>query len=146
MTYSPNNPRLGPIHNFLVAACEIERDLPEVRHPGLKTLWPETSVERNVDYKPDRTTVTKCRPTGRQIDAHGRALEMVAESLSSEVDRRIVWAVAQSAAFRVRGPKWDQVTKNLHAEGSGYPKYPQALKNSYEEALLSIFWTQLSKS
>ena len=146
MTYSPNNPRLGPIHNFLVAACETEQSLPEVRHPGLTTLWPEPSVERNVDYMPDRTKVTKCKPTGWQIDAHGRALGMVAESLSSEVDRRIVWAVAQSAAFRVRGPRWEQVTKNLLAEGPGYPKYRQALKNSYEEALLSIFWTQLSKS
>ena len=94
MTYSPNNPRLGPIHNFLVAACEIEQGLPEVRHPGLKTLWPEASVERNVDYMPDRM----------------------------------------------------KVTKNLLSEGSAYPKYRQALKNSYEEALLSIFWTQLSKS
>ena len=146
MIYSPISPRLRPIHNFLVAACETEQSLPEVRHPGLKTLWPETSVERNVDYMPDRTKVTKCTPTGWQIDAHGRALEMVAEGLSSEVDRRIVWAVAQSAAFRVRGPRWEQVTKNLLAEGPGYPKYRQALKNSYEEALLSIFWTQLSKS
>ena len=146
MTYSPNNPRLGPIHNFLVAACETERGLPEVSLPGLKTLWPETSLERNVDYMPDRTKVTKCKPTGRQIDNHGRALAMVVEALSSEVDRRIVWAVAKSAVFRVRGPKWDQATKNLQAEGSGYPKYRQALKNRYEEALLSIFWTQLSKS
>ena len=146
MTYTPNNPRLGPIHNFLVAVCETERGLPEVRHPGLKTLWPETSAERNVDYKPDRTRVTECKPTGRQIDNHGHALAMVAEALSSEVDRRIVWAAAKSAVFRVRGPKWDQITKNLQAEGSGYPKSAQALKNRYEESLLSILWTQLAKS
>ena len=112
----------------------------------MKTLWPETSAERNVDYKPDRTRVTECKPTGRQIDNHSRALAMVVEALSSEVDRRIVWAVAKSAVFRVRGPRWEQVTKNLQAEGSGYPKYRQALKNRYEEALLSILCTQIYKN
>ena len=86
MTYSPNNPHLGSIHRFLVDACETERGLPEVSHPGLKTLWPETSAERNVGYKPDRTMVTECKLTGRQIDNHSRALAMVAEAQSSEED------------------------------------------------------------
>ena len=139
MTYSPNNPRLVPIHNFLVAACETERDLPDVSLPGLKTLWPATSVERNVDYKPGRTKVTKCKPTGRQIDNHSRALAMVVEALSSEVDRRIVWAVAKSAVFRVRGPRWDQVTKILQAEGSGYPKSAQAQKIAMRNHYLASF-------
>ena len=139
MTYTPNNPRLGPIHNFLVAACETERGLPEVRHPGLKTLWPETSAERNVDYMRDRTRVTKCKPTGRQFDAHGRALAMVVEALSSEVDRRIVWSVATTAAFRDRGPKWKQLVDRFGSMGSEYPKHVRTLRRRYEEALLSIF-------
>ena len=70
--YTPNNPRLVSIHNFLVVACETEQGLPDVSLPSLKTLWPETSVEGNVDYKPDRAKDTKCKPTGRQIDNPSR--------------------------------------------------------------------------
>lgn len=144
--HSEQSTRLGSIHNILVAACETERGLPEVSPPGLKTLWPGTSAERNVDYKPDRTRVTECKPTGRHIDNHGRALAMVVEGLSSEVDRRIVWAVATTAAFRERGPRWKHLVDRFRSKGSEYPKHVRTLRHRYEESLLSIFWAQLCKS
>ena len=54
---------------------------------------------------------------------------MVAAALDDVIDRRITWAVAQSAAFRDRGPKWEKVSLMLKGMGQGYPKSVYLLKH-----------------
>ena len=110
--YIPSNERLLPIYEFLVKACETERGLPLVINTTLKTLWPETASEKHVDYKPDRTRITFCKPTGKQIDQHSRALALVVDAIESPKERKIIWAVAQSSAFR-DSPKWTQLVKKF---------------------------------
>jgi hypothetical protein len=127
--YKPKNELLIPTHRFLVRACETERGLPKVFNLTMKTLWPDTEAERHIDYTPERTHVTYCKPTGSQIDDHARALQMVAAALDDVIDRRITWAVAQSAAFRDRGPKWEKVSLMLKGMGQGYPKSVYLLKH-----------------
>jgi hypothetical protein len=144
--YEPKNEKLLPIHNFLVRACETERGLPKVFDLTMKTLWPETEAERHIDYAPDWTRVTYCKPTGRQIDNHALALQMVTAGIVDIIERRITWAVAQSAAFRSRGPKWKKLAFEFKGMGLGYPKSKDALRHCYEEALLNILCHQLSKS
>ena len=97
--YEPANPLLVELHWFLVRVAATEQALPSISKITLKTLWPEMATDRHVDYKPDRTRTTRCAPTGGQIDAHGKALEMVAEGEQNWMDRTIVWAVVQSAAY-----------------------------------------------
>ena len=143
--YEPSDERLIPYHNFLVEAAETERRLPKAINLTLKTLWPETASERNIDYKPDRTVVTLCKATNKQVDAHSRALELVINSISDPTDRRIVWAVAQSAAFRERGPKFKKLAHKFKGMGGSYPKGWRGLKKRYEEALLSILYAQQYK-
>ena len=137
--YEPRNQLLIPVHNFLVRACETERGLPKVFYLTMKTLWPDTAAERHIDYKPDHTQITYCTPTGQQIDAHSRALQMVAAALDDVIDRMITWLVAQSAVFRDRGPKWKMVADKFKGMGLGYPKDHKRLRRRYEEALLTIF-------
>jgi hypothetical protein len=144
--YKPKNELLIPTHRFLVRACETERGLPKVFNLTMKTLWPDTEAERHIDYTPERTHVTYCKPTESQIDDHARALQMVAAALDDVIDRRITWAVAQSAAFRDRGPKWEKVSLMLKGMGQGYPKSVYLLKHRYEESLLSILSQQVSKN
>jgi hypothetical protein len=144
--YKPKNELLIPTHRFLVRACETERGLPKVFNLTMKTLWPDTEAERHIDYTPERTHVTYCKPTGSQIDDHARALQMVAAALDDVIDRRITWAVAQSAAFRDRGPKWEKVSLMLKGMGQCYPKSVYLLKHRYEESLLSILSQQVSKN
>jgi hypothetical protein len=113
--------------------------------PRVKTLWPETAAERHVDYRPEKTSVTYCKPTGKQIDEHSRAIDVVLESLSSVVDRKIVWAVVASAAFRNRGPNRHALVRTFRALGAPYPRKKLSLQRRYEEALLTILATEMSK-
>ena len=140
--YQPDDPRLAIIHKYLVRAAETEMALPSLFKATLMTLWPYTASERNVDYKPDRTVVTYCKPTPKQIDAHDHAVAMVVETLADPIDRQIVWAVAHSAAFRDRGPKWRKLAQKFKGLGKGYPKYEKALKSRYEQALFRIYCLQ----
>ena len=140
--YQPDDPRLAIIHKYLVRAAETEIALPSLFKATLKTLWPATASERNVDYKPDRTIAAFCKPTPKQIDAHADAVAMVVETLADPIDRQIVWAVAHSAAFRDRGPKWRKLVQKFKGMGEGYPRYEKALKSRYEQALFRIYSLQ----
>ena len=145
MTYQTRNPRLQTVHDFLGRAAETERGLPPVTLPRVKALWPETAAERHVDYKPDKTAVTYCKPTGKQIDEHGRAIDVVIENLSSESDRKLVWAVANSAVFRSKGPRWTWLIKHFKDREEGFPRHVTTLKRRYEEALLTILAAEMNK-
>ena len=142
----PVDERLTPYHYFLVEAAETERRLPKAINLTLKTLWPETTSERNIDYKPDRTVVTLCKATNKQVDAHSLALALVAEVIADPTDRRILWAVAQSAAFRERGPKFRKLTQKFKGMGKEYPKSEKLLKRRYEEALFTLYCHRFTKS
>ena len=145
MAYQTRNPRLQKVHDFLVRAAETERGLPPVSMPRVKTLWPETAAERHVDFKPEKTSVTYCKPTGKQIDEHSRAIDVVLENLPSASDRKLVWAVANSAAFRSQGPRWTWLIQRFKDREEGFPKHIVTLKRRYEEALLTILATEMSK-
>ena len=112
----------------------------------MKTLWPDTEAERHIDYTPDFTTVTYCKPMGQQIDAHTTALQMVVAAIDDVIVRRVVWVVDSSGASRGRGPKWKKLTFMFKGMPHGYPKSKDALRHCYEEALLSILYLQLSKN
>ena len=105
----------------------------------MKTYWPEITGERYVDFRPDKARVTVCHATNRQIDDHAKAMEMVITGLGNKEDRRLVWAVAHSAAFRGRGPKWSKIAKLAHT-------HRETVKRRYEKALLDVFYQQLPKS
>ena len=64
---------------------------------------------------------------------------MVITGLGNKEDRRLVWAVAHSAAFRERGPKWSKLAKLVHT-------HRETVKRRYEKALLDVFYQQLPKS
>jgi hypothetical protein len=112
----------------------------------MKTLWPDTEAERHIDYTPDFTTVTYCKPTGKKIDDHARALQMVTAALDDVIDRRFTWMVSHSAAFREQGPKWRKLPLMFKGMGLGYPKSIKVLKRRYEDALLSILHQQITKN
>ena len=137
--YEPDDPWLADIHNYLVMAAETEWRLPSAINHNLKTYWPEMPGEKHVDFKPEKTPVTLCRATNRQIDDHAKAMEMVITGLDDKEDRRLVWAVAHSAAFRERGPKWLKIAKLAHT-------HRQTAKRRYEKALEGIYLRQVVKS
>ena len=50
------------------------------------------------------------RATPKQVDDFDKALSLGIKHMDAD-DRRLVWAVAHSAAFRERGAKWHQIAR-----------------------------------
>ena len=57
----------------------------------------------------DPTTTVRLTPNSEQVDRYYLAIALSAR-LSND-DRRLVWAVAFSAARRTRGPQWARIGK-----------------------------------
>jgi hypothetical protein len=51
-----------------------------------------------------------------------------------EADRRLIWAVAHSAAFRDRGAKWTKIAKILGLND------PRIVKRRYQDALVRLYY------
>ena len=133
--YEPSDPRFAIIHKFLVRAAETERRMPAVNVRGVKTVWPDIAAERYVDFRPDKTQVTFCKATNKQIDAHAFAQELINRL---EMETRIfVRMVLKTAAFRERGPAWSKIAKITHV-------HRDTVKRRYEQALFDIYCTELS--
>ena len=52
----------------------------------------------------------------------------------STEDRRLVWAVAHSAAFRDRGAKWSKIARLLSLHD------PRIVKRRYKDALVRLYY------
>ena len=134
--YEPSDPNLAIIHKFLVKAAETEKRMPTVRNYGMQTVWPDVAAERNVDFRPDKTFVTLCKATNRQIDDHALAEEMI--NCLDKSERVFVRFVLKTAAFRERGPAWTKIAK-FHGE------YRKTSRLKYEKALMNILLHQLQQ-
>ena len=67
-----------------------------------------------------------------KIDNFDKALALTFKM--PEIDRKIVWAVAHSAAFRDRGAKWTQIARLLSLND------PRIVKRKYQDALIELFY------
>ena len=114
------------LHGLLLAAAETDRRLPTAERRTPTSWWPELRQEW-ADYAPDRTQVRLARATPEQIDAYDLVHAIVA-GIRSLADRRLLWAVAQSAVFRHRGPAWSRIARLTHTNR-------RAVKNAYELCL-----------
>ena len=71
---------------------------------------------------------------------------MVVQGIADPIERQIVWAVAGSAAFRVRGPNFRKLTQRFKGMGKEYPKSEKLLKRRYEEAFFALYTHRFAKS
>ena len=97
-------------------------------------MWPDIVAERNVDFRPDKTFVTLCKASNRQIDDHALAEEMI--NCLEKSERVFVRLVVKTAAFRERGPTWTRIAK---FRGENW----KATRRKYEKALMNILLHQL---
>jgi hypothetical protein len=134
--YEPKDPNLAIIHKFLLQAAETERRMPPVRNKGTVTVWPEVAAERNVDFRPDKTFVTVCRATNKQIDNHAHADDLI--NLLDEEDRLLVRKVLKKACFR-RVPPWHQLAKHFHCDR-------RTVTRRYEKALFVLLCRDTSRN
>lgn len=112
-------------------AAETEHKLPPAVRKAKLSSW--------VDYDPGWSAYgytvlkpTKLQATGEEIDRLDHALEL--GLLMSTEERRTVWAVAHSAAFRERGPAWSKIARLLHK------KDPRIIKRRYLEIIVHLYY------
>ena len=97
------------LHDLFLEAAVTERWLPAAKQRARTTWWPEMQAEW-LSYADEETRI-RLTPSANQVDRYHLAI-----SLSSDLadkDRKLVWAVAFSAAGRSRGPQWRKLGKMM---------------------------------
>ena len=125
--------KVNELLDLFFEAAETNRKLPPAIKKQKLSTW--------VDYPKDwhsygwtqaGTTITKATP--EQISRYDLALDLA--TLLDVKERKIVWGIAYSAAYRQRGAQWTKVSKML-----GY-KDPRIIKRQFDEALLKLYYLQ----
>ena len=110
-------------------AAETNRSMPPYKRRQKLTSWPEYSHDW-LSYADDETHVT-IRPSAAQVGRWEQAIYISREL--PELDRRLVWLVSISAAYRQRGPNWRRCGRLLHMDG-------RTVKRRYKDALVNLYY------
>ena len=114
---------------LVMEAAETNRAMPPALRKRRLTSWPEYSHDW-LAYADDATKVT-IRPSASQVSRWEQAIYISREL--PELDRRLIWLVSMSAAYRERGPNWRRLGKLLHMDG-------RTVKRRYKDALLHLYY------
>ena len=118
------------LHDWLIEAAETERRLPSARRKQVTAFWPEYLQEWG-GYADQGTHNTLGKPSGKDIDRFDKIMLSILQ-LPSVGDRKLLWGVAHSAAFRLRGPAWLKVSKLQRCDRrTAKARYMKALVNLY---------------
>ena len=116
-------------HDWLLEAAETERRLPSANRRTPASWWPDVAAGLDWLAWPSEKTHTRLAgATAEQVDTYDLVHDIVV-GLPDPADRALLWAVAQSAVFRQRGPAWAKVAKLRHCDR-------RAVKRDYEATLL----------
>jgi hypothetical protein len=118
-------------------AAETERKLPPATRKAMLSSWIEYDPGWSA-YGYTKLEPTKLKATAEQITRLDHALDL--GLLMTTEDRRLVWAVAHSAAFRDRGPAWTKITRLLGM------KDPRIVKRRYLDILVRLYYVLKARS
>ena len=121
------------LHDLFLEAAETDRRMPPAVRKAKMASWVEYPMDWH-GYGWTQQGVTHLKPTSQQIDNFDKALALTFKM--PEIDRKIVWAVAHSAAFRDRGAKWTQIARLLSLNDT------RIVKRRYQDALIELFYKQ----
>jgi hypothetical protein len=117
------------LYDLLLEAAETERRLPSKDRRSI-TYWPEIKpVGEWLAYPDEKTQTRIAKASSLQITNYYFVLDIVL-SIPSIADRKLVWGVAHSAAFRSRGPAWVKISKLFNCDR-------RTIKNRFMEVLLN---------
>jgi hypothetical protein len=120
------------LDELLLEAAETERKMPAALRKQKMSAWPDYPRDAMAyGYNAFEAPILKATPD--QISRYDAALELVVTKLDEE-DRRIVWAVAHSAAFRQRGPAWSKLARILGLHD------PRVVKRRYKDTLVRLYY------
>ena len=120
------------LNELFMEAAETERKLPAAICRQKMSSWPDYVTEwSGYGYHAFEAPILKATPA--QITKYEIALELGITKMDEE-DRRLVWAVAHSAAFRERGAAWTKLARILGLND------PRIVKRRYKDALIRLYY------
>ena len=128
---------INALHDRILEAAETERRLPAAIRRQKLASWPDYPLDWH-GYGWTQQGPTRLQPTSKQISDFDEAMRLT--SIMPEDDRRLVWAVAHSAAFRARGPAWKKLAIMLGLHD------PRIVKRNYPHALIELHYKLHSPS
>ena len=123
---------IAQLNELFFEAAETERKLPSAFRKQKMVNWPDYVTEWSA-YGYNAMGVTRLKATPDQITRLDRAIDLALTKMDDE-DRRLVWAVAHSAAFRDRGAKWSKIARLLSLHD------PRIVKRRYKDALVRLYY------
>ena len=123
---------IAQLNELFFEAAETERKLPTAFRKQKMVNWPDYVTEWSA-YGYNAMGVTRLKATPDQITRLDKAIDLALTKMDNE-DRRLVWAVAHSAAFRDRGAKWSKIARLLSLHD------PRIVKRRYKDALVRLYY------
>ena len=120
------------INDLFLEAAETERKLPPAIRKQKMCAWPDYVADWQA-YGYNAFEAPKLKATPDQITRYDKALQIAVTKLDDD-DRRLVWAVAHSAAFRDRGPAWTKLARILQLND------PRIVKRRYKDILVNLHY------
>ena len=125
---------VAELDELFLEAAETERKMPAALRKQRMSAWPDHVKEWSAyGYGAFQAPVLKATPD--QITRYDHALDLVCTRLEQD-ERRIVWAVAVSACFRSRGPRWSTLARILGLND------PRIVKRRYKDVLIKLYYRQ----
>ena len=125
---------IAQLNDLFFEAAETVRKLPGAIRKQKMVNWPDYVTEWS-GYGYNVMGVTRIKATPDQITRLDKAIDLALTKMDDE-DRRLVWAVAHSAAFRDRGAKWSKIARLLSLHD------PRIVKRRYKDALVRLYYMQ----
>jgi hypothetical protein len=123
---------IAELDELFMEAAETERKLPAAMRKQKMSGWPDYPNEYSA-YGYNAFEVPMLKATPEQVSRYDAALNLVLTKLDEE-DRRLVWAVSHSAAYRQRGPRWTKLAVILGLHD------PRIVKQRYKDALIRLYY------
>ena len=123
---------VASLNELFMEAAETERKLPAAIRRQKMSAWPDYVMEWT-GYGYNAFEAPRLKATPDQITRYDKAVGLAVTKLDEE-DRRLVWAVAHSAAFRERGPSWTKLARILQLND------PRIVKRRYKDVLIRLYY------
>ena len=119
------------LNELFFQAAKTERKLPRAYDLRAKGCWPAYADDPELAYGYNDAVLTVGGANTQEIGDYDQALDMT--QIMDDSDRKLVWAVAHSAARRTRGPAWTKIGKltGMHA---------QTVKRRFEQAIMELWY------
>ena len=123
--------KITELHDQFLEAAETDRKLPSVIRRTKMAFWVDYVNEWS-GYGWDGKSEMRLSASPDEIDRYDKIADYL--SLMEEKDRKLVWAVAHSAAYRDRGVQWSKIAGILRLND------PRIVKRRYQDALVKLYY------